>query len=169
MKTTKVSDLLRKTSSSIKLSDVCGTGTYPVYGAQGIVGYLDSYQTPREALSVIKDGAGVGRVGRIPEKSSVLSTLQILTPTPSICDLTYGYYLLKSLNLGVDSVGATIPHIYFKDYGERTIPGRDIDEQRQISRTLFNIESEIKSSESQISYCDELIKSRFIKSVGGAL
>ena len=175
MKTTKVSDLLRKTSSSIKLSDVCGTGTYPVYGAQGIVGYLDSYQTPREALSVIKDGAGVGRVGRIPEKSSVLSTLQILTPTPSICDLTYGYYLLKSLNLGVDSVGATIPHIYFKDYGERTIPGRDIDEQRQISRTLFNIESEIKSSESQISYCDELIKSRFnemfsacktIKSIG---
>lgn len=163
MKTTKVSDLLRKTSSSIKLSDVCGTGTYPVYGAQGIVGYLDSYQTPREALSVIKDGAGVGRVGRIPEKSSVLSTLQILTPVSNVCDLTYGYYLLKSLNLGVDSVGATIPHIYFKDYGERTIPERDIDEQRKISRTLFHIESEIKLSESQISYCAELIKSRFIE------
>ena len=162
MKTTKVSDLLRKTSSSIKLSDVCGTGAYPVYGAQGLVGYLDSYQTATEALSVVKDGAGVGRVGRIPEKSSVLSTLQILTPVSNTCDLTYGYYLLKSLNLGVDSVGATIPHIYFKDYGKRTIPERNVDEQRRISRTLFHIESGIKSSKDQISYWDDLIKSRFM-------
>ena len=41
----RLSDCLDCSSSTLQESDVCETGIYPVYGANGIVGYLDNYNT----------------------------------------------------------------------------------------------------------------------------
>ena len=53
--------MLGMKSSTLQESEVCEQGTYPVYGANGIVGYLDNYSTEGEAVYIIKDGSGVGR------------------------------------------------------------------------------------------------------------
>ena len=56
----RISECLECRSSTLQESDVCEHGTYPVYGANGIVGYLDNYNTDGEAIYIIKDGSGAG-------------------------------------------------------------------------------------------------------------
>jgi type I restriction enzyme S subunit len=70
------------------------------------------------SIGIVKDGAGVGRVMLLPEKSSVLGTIQMVVPKANT-DLLYLVLSLKSMNLSNDeaNVSATIPHIYFKKYG----------------------------------------------------
>ena len=41
----RLSECLECSSSTLQESDVCENGTYPVYGANGIVGYIDNYNT----------------------------------------------------------------------------------------------------------------------------
>ena len=56
----RLSDCMICNSSTLQESEVLESGTYPVYGANGIVGYLDCYATLNEAIYIIKDGSGVG-------------------------------------------------------------------------------------------------------------
>ena len=46
----RLSECLECSSSTLQESDVCNNGTYPLYGANGIVGYLDNYNTEKEAV-----------------------------------------------------------------------------------------------------------------------
>ena len=121
MKVVKLKDICTKGSSSLKQKDVQnGNGQYPVYGASGIVGYIDSYHQEKEYIGIVKDGSGIGRVMFLPPKSSVIGTLQYILPKPGY-DINYIGYCLKSLDLASHKQGAAIPHIYFKDYGEKLI------------------------------------------------
>lgn len=70
---------------------------YPVYGANGIVGYLDNYNTEGEAVYIIKDGSGVGTVSYVTGKCSATGTLNTLQAKEGY-SLQYLYYLLKVFN-----------------------------------------------------------------------
>ena len=50
----RLAECLECKSSTLQESEVCEQGTYPVYGANGIVGYLDNYSTEGEAVYIIK-------------------------------------------------------------------------------------------------------------------
>ena len=80
-------------------SEVWESGYYPVYGANGIVGYLDNYNTQSEAIYIIKDGSGVGTVSYVTGKCSATGTLSILQAKEGY-SLQYLYYLLKVSALG---------------------------------------------------------------------
>lgn len=73
-----LSECLECSSSTLQESDVCENGTYPVYGANGIVGYLDDYSTEDEAVHIIKDGSGVGTVSYAIGRCSATGTLNTL-------------------------------------------------------------------------------------------
>lgn len=66
----RISDCLECSSSALQESEVNKTGKYPVYGANGIVGYIDKYHTQNEAIYIIKDGSGVGGVSYVTGKCS---------------------------------------------------------------------------------------------------
>ena len=157
----KISELVTKNSSSLKISDLLESAEYPVYGAQGIVGYLNTYQTSAASIAIIKDGAGVGRVQITNPFSSVIGTIQLLIPKKNV-DVNYLYYLFSSLKLGSKFTGATIPHIYFKDYGKIEIKYRSHSEQICISKLLSKIENNINVLKREERLLNELIKSRFV-------
>ena len=113
----RLSECLECKSSTLQESDVCEQGTYPVYGANGIVGYLDNYNTEGEAVYIIKDGSGVGTVSYVKGKCSATGTLNTLQAKEGY-SLQYLYYLLKVFNFEPYKTGMAIPHIYFKDYGK---------------------------------------------------
>lgn len=48
---------------------------YSVYGADGVVGYIDEYQQDERYISIVKDGAGIGRLNLCQPRSSILGTL----------------------------------------------------------------------------------------------
>ena len=50
----RLSECLECSSSTLQESDVCKNGTYPVYGANGIVGYLDNYTQRRKPSILLK-------------------------------------------------------------------------------------------------------------------
>ena len=146
MKEVRLKDICIKGSSSLKQKDVQGkTGKYPVFGASGLIGYIDSYHQEKEYIGIVKDGSGIGRVMFLPPKSSVIGTLQYILPKPGY-DINYIGYCLKSLDLASHKQGAAIPHIYFKDYGEKIVYVEEsLDEQRKIVEKLNSLFEKIDS------------------------
>ena len=138
----RLSECLECKSSTLQESDVCEQGTYPVYGANGIVGYLDNYNTEDEAVYIIKDGSGVGTVSYVTGKCSATGTLNTLQAKEGY-SLQYFYYLLKVFNFEPYKTGMAIPHIYFKDYGKAKVFCPSYTEQLQYARLLYAIESKL--------------------------
>ena len=129
-------------SSTQQESEVCEQGAYPVYGANGIVGYLDDYNTEGEAVYIIKDGSGVGTVSYVTGKCSATGTLNTLEAKDGY-SLQYLYYLLKVFNFEPYKTGMAIPHIYFKDYGKAKVFCPSYTEQLQYARLLSAIDSKL--------------------------
>ena len=114
----KLGDVCSKATSNIAQKDLDGRhGEYPIYGASGLIKAVDFYQQESPYIAVVKDGAGVGRVMKLPAKSSVIGTMQYIIPGKNV-DIGYLAYAMENMNLAKYYTGATIPHIYFKDYQE---------------------------------------------------
>ncbi|WP_281528767.1 restriction endonuclease subunit S [Paraprevotella clara] len=134
-----LSECLECSSSTLQESDVCENGTYPVYGANGIVGYLDDYSTEDEAVHIIKDGSGVGTVSYAIGRCSATGTLNTLQAKDGYL-LQYLYYMLKVFNFEPYKTGMAIPHIYFKDYGKAKIFCPPYQEQLRYAKMLSAID-----------------------------
>ena len=138
----RLSECVECSSSTLQESDVCEHGAYPVYGANGIVGYLDNYNTEGEAVYIIKDGSGVGTVSYVTGKCSATGTLNTLQAKEGY-SLQYLYYLLKVFNFEPYKTGMAIPHIYFKDYGKSKVFCPSYTEQLRYARLLSAIDSKL--------------------------
>ena len=161
-----LAELCDKGSSSLAQKDLLfDSGIYPVYGAAGEITKVDFFHQSKPYLGLIKDGAGVGRVMKLPANSSVIGTIQYLFPRENV-DLKYLYYLIKYLDLGKSNTGATIPHIYFKDYKKRKVKVREYSEQKHIGQILELIDSHLSTYKNVLDQYDLLIKSRFVEMFG---
>ena len=141
-----ISECLECSSSTLQESDVCENGAYPVYGANGVVGYLNYYNTLSEAIYIIKDGSGVGTVSYVTGKCSPTGTLNILQVKDGY-SLRYLYYLLKVFNFEPYKTGMAIPHIYFKDYGKAKIFCPQYSEQLKYATLLFTIDDKLSTEQ----------------------
>ena len=138
-------------TSNIAIKDIKNKkGNYPVYGASGIIGYVDFYSKEKECVAVVKDGS-IGKVFLLPAKSSVISTLCYLENI-EILNIKYLYYFLQSINFIKYKKGSMIPHIYFKDYKKEKVIIPPIEEQKRIVEKLDKL----------INACEELKKILFI-------
>lgn len=136
MKEVAIKDICKKDSSALKQKELLPEGKYPVFGASGIAGYLDRYHQKKEYIGIVKDGSGIGRVAFYPAESSLIGTMQYVLPKENY-DIRYIGYCLQSLDLSKYKQGAAIPHIYFRDYGERLVKVTDNwEEQRSIVSRL---------------------------------
>ena len=162
----ELAELCDKGSSNLAQKDlVFDSGIYPVYGAPGEITKVDFFHQSKPYLGLIKDGAGVGRVMKLPADSSVIGTIQYIFPKENV-DLKYLYYLIKYLDLGKSNTGATIPHIYFKDYKKRKVKVRECGEQKHIGQILELIDSHLSAYKTVLEQYDLLIKSRFVELFG---
>ena len=142
----RLSECLECNSSTLQESDVCEHGTYPVYGANDIVGYLNNYNTEGEAVYIIKDGSGVGTVSYVEGKCSATGTLNTLQAKEGY-SLQYLYYLLKVFNFEPYKTGMAIPHIYFKDYGKAKVFCPSYTEQLRYARLLSAIDIKLSAEQ----------------------
>lgn len=156
-------DLCEKGSSSIAQKDLVDReGEYPIYGASGFIKNIDFYQQEKPYIAVVKDGAGVGRVMLLPGKSSVIGTMQYIIPNKGV-NAAYLAYAMEHMNLSKYYTGATIPHIYYKDYCVEQLPAHSLAEQENIVRYLATLEKLIALRNVQLAKLDELVKARFVE------
>lgn len=162
----ELGELCDKGASNLAQKDLLfDSGRYPIYGAAGEITKVDFYQQSDPYLGIVKDGAGVGRVMRLPSNSSVIGTLQYIFPKENV-DLKYLYYLIKYLDLGKSNTGATIPHIYFKDYKKRKVRAKSYNEQKYIGKIFELLEGNLITYNRVLECYDSLIKSRFVEMFG---
>ncbi len=140
-------------------------GEYPIYGASGFIKNVDFYHQENPYIAIVKDGAGVGRVMKLPAKSSVIGTMQYIIPNEGV-SVEYLAYALEHMNLSKYYLGAAIPHIYFKDYCNEPLPNHSEEEQIKISQIFGLVDNLISIRKQQLSKLDELVKSRFIELFG---
>lgn len=165
----KIRDICDKASSNIvqnKISEL--DGDYPVYGASGYVQNVDFFHRDSPYIGIVKDGAGVGRVNIYPANSSLLGTLQYIIPKDGYL-LEYVAYALKGLNLASYASGATIPHIYFKNYGETEISVAPLAEQEKIVAELDCLSGIIEKKKQQLKEYDALAQSIFYEMFGNPI
>ena len=163
-----LNDLCTKASSSIAQKDIAdNNGDYPIYGASGFIKNVDFFAQEKPYIAIVKDGAGVGRVMKLPAQSSVIGTMQYIIPNEGV-NVGYLAYALEHMNLAKYCTGATIPHIYFKDYCKEKLPEHSMEEQTRIADELAQVDNIIASRQEQLAKLDELVNARFVELFGGA-
>lgn len=162
----KLGDICTNQSSNIKQSDLENNdGQYPIYGASGFIKNVDFYKQEKPYVGIVKDGAGIGRVMLLPACSSVIGTMQYIIPN-SDTDVNYLAYAMEHMNLAKYFSGATIPHIYFKDYKNEPIHEYSREEQIQIAASLDKATHLIDLCNTILEKLDLLVKARFEEMFG---
>lgn len=165
----KLGEVCERGSSNLMQKDVTGcAGDYPIYGASGQIGFVDFYHQERPYVAVVKDGAGIGRTMLLPAKSSVIGTMQYLLPKENVLP-DYLCYVVQYMHLEKYFSGATIPHIYFRDYKDEEFDLSSLDEQAGIVKTLNGVVDVIEKRRQQLSNLDVLIKARFVELFGDTI
>lgn len=118
------------------------TGSYPVYGATGLIGYTNNYAYSGESILIVKDGSGVGSLSYVNDHFSVIGTLNYLTAKEKY-SILYLYYALMAFNFTPYITGMAIPHIYFKDYGKAKLFYPSNEKRIRITSLLHNIEQKL--------------------------
>ena len=146
----KLGEVCDKKSSNISANKIeQNFGDYIIYGASGILKKVDFYEEENDYVSIIKDGAGVGRIVYCKGKSSVLGTMEIIKPKVDI--ITYFLYcLLGNVDFTKYVTGSTIPHIYFKDYKNEKCGIPALSEQTKIANFLSALDNKISHCQLQI-------------------
>ena len=159
-------DVCEKGASNLKQSDVVNmTGEYPIYGAAGYIGNVDFYHQEKPYVAIVKDGAGIGRTTLYPAKSSIIGTMQYLLPKDNVLP-EYLCYVVRHMHLEKYFTGATIPHIYFRDYKNEQFNLVSLDKQAEIIEILGKVESIILKRREELTELDNLVKARFVELFG---
>ena len=162
----KLEDVCERGSSNIKQSDIIKmSGNYPIYGASGLAGKVNFYHQEQPYVAVVKDGAGIGRTTLNPAKSSVIGTMQYLIPKKNVLP-EYLFYVVSYMHLEKYYTGATIPHIYFKDYKNEEFNLDNIEKQLEIIDVLGRCKKVIEARKQELVELDSLTKARFVELFG---
>ena len=146
-----LSEISKYTSSGKSLEQIncMDLGEYPVYDASGIATYIKQYDMDNDYIAIIKDGSGVGRIQYCKKKSSFIGTLGAITAVN--CSTYYLFTVLQSVNFKNYVTGATIPHIYYKDYKKIQIPFPSKKKQKQIEYLFREMDLVCASNEELLS------------------
>ena len=146
----KLKDLMSVKSSNISINKVDNnTGEYPLYGTGGYLQNIDFYEMEDEYISITKDGS-VGKIDYHEGRSSIINTSQYLIPNKNF-NIRFLYYQLQTLNFEKYIVGSSIPHIYFKDYGNEKVKIPNLLEQEIIAKLFIVIDKKLYMLDKSIS------------------
>jgi len=165
-KVVELREICEAGSSNIAQKDIKHlSGQYPIYGASGLIKHMDFYSQDKPYIAIVKDGAGVGRAMLLPAYSSVIGTMQYILPNNNV-DINYLYHVIANLNLKKYKTGATIPHIYFKNYKAEKIVLPEMKEQKYVANILDKVNEIINLHKEQLDKLDLIVKSRFVEMFG---
>ena len=155
-----------KKSSNIAANKIeSNVGQYKIYGAAGILKSVDFFTQDDAYISIVKDGAGVGRVFLCEPQTSVLGTLDIIQPKENI-NISFLYAVIEQIDFVIYVTGSTIPHIYFKDYSKEIISVPSLPEQTKIANFLTAIDEKITNNQTQLNavkqYKQGLLQQMFV-------
>lgn len=146
-----ITNYINSKKSSNQYNESNNSEGYPVYDAIQEIGKDLQYDMKDPYISILKDGAGAGRLNLRAGKSSVIGTMGYIQANN--VDIQFLYYRMKLLNFRKFIIGSTIPHLYYKDYSkEKILTPASNDEQKKIGHFILNIDKLIDSKTLKLDY-----------------
>ncbi|GAA9444751.1 restriction endonuclease subunit S [Helicobacter pylori] len=140
----RLGDIANYLTSNLSAEQITQQGKIKVYDVNNFIGYTDTtFISDKPYISIVKDGS-VGRVRILPPKTNILSTMGALIANHKTTT-EFLFYLLSNFDFKNFTSGSIIPHIYFKDYKEKTIFLPPLNEQIAIANILSDLDNEIAS------------------------
>ncbi|GAA7072320.1 restriction endonuclease subunit S [Helicobacter pylori] len=140
----RLGDIANYLTSNLSAEQITQQGKIKVYDVNNFIGYTDTtFISDKPYISIVKDGS-VGRVRILPPKTNILSTMGALIANHRTTT-EFLFYLLSNFDFKNFTSGSIIPHIYFKDYKEKTIFLPPLNEQSAIANILSDLDNEIAS------------------------
>ncbi|GAA9425185.1 hypothetical protein BTM429_15390 [Helicobacter pylori] len=140
----RLGDIANYLISNLSVEQITQQGKIKVYDVNNFIGYTDTtFISDKPYISIVKDGS-VGRVRILPPKTNILSTMGALIANHRTTT-EFLFYLLSNFDFKNFISGSIIPHIYFKDYKEKTIFLPSLNEQIAIANILSDLDKEIAS------------------------
>ena len=155
----KFLEVCLKENSGLSKGDLSDVGLNEVYGAAGNLEGFTNVSSPSSAyVSIIKDGAGVGRVKFLPPNTSTIGTLDMIIAYDELVLPYFLYILLINIRWRKYTVGSTIPHIYFRDWKTEKVQIPSLEEQRKIVKVFSDLESKCYKILQKIERTEQLKK-----------
>ncbi|MGW9778127.1 restriction endonuclease subunit S [Staphylococcus hominis] len=146
-----ITNYISSKKSSNQYNESNNSKGYPVYDAIQEIGKDLQYDMEEPYISILKDGAGAGRLNLRAGKSSVIGTMGYIQANNVY--IQFLYYRMKLLNFRKFIIGSTIPHLYYKDYSkEKILIPTSNDEQKKIGHFILNIDKLIDNKTLKLDY-----------------
>ncbi|MGL2573254.1 restriction endonuclease subunit S [Helicobacter pylori] len=153
----RLGDIANYLTSNLSAEQITQQGKIKVYDVNNFIGYTDTtFISDKPYISIVKDGS-VGRVRILPPKTNILSTMGALIANHKTTT-EFLFYLLSNFDFKNFTSGSIIPHIYFKDYKEKTIFYPPLNEQIAIANILSALDHEIISLKNKKRQFDNIKK-----------
>ena len=166
MEKVKLSDICNpKQWKTIPTSELLNEG-YPVYGANGIIGYYNEYNHKNPVVVITCRGATCGSVNITVPKAYITGNAMCLDDVRSDIEIEYLYYCLKHYDFNNVISGSAQPQITRKGMDKIQIMLGSKHEQIEIVNRLKKVELIIELKKQELQSLDKLIKARFIEMFG---
>ena len=152
---------------TLSTQELIENGNFPVYGANGIIGYYNSYNHENETVLITCRGATCGNVHISRKKSYINGNAMALDDlNEEICNKKYLYYYLKNYNMNEVISGSAQPQITRQGLKRIIVKLYNLDKQKEIVNNLDKIQEIMDLRKKQIEELDEIIKSQFVEIFG---
>ena len=166
MEKVKLSDICSpKQWKTIPTSDLLNEG-YPVYGANGIIGYYNEYNHENPVVTVTCRGATCGSINITVPKAYVTGNAMCLDDLKNDIEIEYLYYCLKHYDFKNVISGSAQPQITRQGMDKIYIMLCSREEQRDIVNKLKKTEKVIKLRKQELQLLDDLVNARFVEMFG---
>lgn len=153
-----------KTISSEELME---DGQYPVYGANGIIGYYDRYNHEKETVLITCRGATCGEVNLSKPFSYINGNAMALDDVDeNILSTKYLYYYFKQYNFQSVISGSAQPQITRAGLKNVSVPIPDLQTQNKIVAILDKASALVQKRQQTIDLLDELLRAQFLEMFG---
>ena len=150
---------------TVSTSELTSTG-YPVYGANGVIGYYSNYNHYKETLLITCRGATCGTLNICKPFSYINGNAMALDDLSDEIDIKYLYYFLLSRGLSDTITGSAQPQIVRQSLKNVRVIYPNLDAQKRIIYVLGKADELLSIRKQQIAKLDELVKARFVEMFG---
>ncbi|TRV24768.1 MAG: restriction endonuclease subunit S [Microcystis flos-aquae Mf_WU_F_19750830_S460] len=140
---------------------------YPVYGANGVIGFYDEFNHLEETLMITCRGATCGTINLSTPKSYITGNAMALDDLDrELCDIKFLYYYLSNRGFNDAITGTAQPQITRTSLSGIKIPLPPLEEQRRIAAILDKADGVRRKRKEAIRLTEELLKSTFLEMFG---
>ena len=155
---------------TISIDNLDKNAKYPVYGANGVIGYYFEYNHEKPTLCITCRGATSGELNISTSYSYINGNTMALDDLDETkVDINFLYYYLKKRGFKDIISGSAQPQITRISLKKISIPLYTLSFQKKVASNLKKIEDIIKFKKNQLLNLTELVKSLFTKIFGDPL